>query len=80
MEPAEPGHESTAINLVVDRDPADVRDVLSERGASCSELVMSPSLSSFLVRDLDGNRFYVTRPITPEAQQATGETRNATQM
>lgn len=75
MEPAEPGHESTTINLVVDRDPSEVRDDLIERGVSCGGLVPSPNYSSFLVRDLDGNRFYVTRPITAEAQRALDETR-----
>lgn len=62
LEPADPGPETTTVNLIVDRDPRDVRDSLQGRGVACGELVASPNYLSFLVRDLDGNRFYVTRP------------------
>ena len=69
MEPANPGSESTTINLVTDKDPAAVRAELVLRGVVCSDIVGSPHYSSFLIRDLDGNRFYVSRPVTEEARQ-----------
>ncbi len=62
LEPAAPGPETTTVNLIVDRDPSEVRDELVGRGVSCGELVSSPNYLSFLVRDLDGNRFYITHP------------------
>ncbi|HLH27896.1 MAG TPA: VOC family protein [Acidimicrobiales bacterium] len=62
LEPPDPGREWTTVNLIVDRDPALVHEDLVSRGVSCSDLVSSPNFLSFLVRDLDGNRFYVTRP------------------
>jgi catechol 2,3-dioxygenase-like lactoylglutathione lyase family enzyme len=62
LEAPEPGPEWTTVNLIVDRDPALVRSDLVERGVPCGDLVSSPHYLSFLVRDLDGNRFYVTRP------------------
>jgi catechol 2,3-dioxygenase-like lactoylglutathione lyase family enzyme len=68
LEPAPPGSESTTVNLVIDRDPNEVREELIKRGVSCGPIVTS-SFHSFLMRDLDGNRFYVTRPITQEAQE-----------
>jgi catechol 2,3-dioxygenase-like lactoylglutathione lyase family enzyme len=74
MEAAEPGRESTTINLVVDRDPASVREDLVARGVACGALVPSPNFSSFLIRDLDGNRFYVTKPVTAEAKEALDDT------
>ena len=67
LEPADPGPETTTVNLIVDRDPRKVRDDLTARGVSCGELVESPNYLSFLVRDLDGNRFYVTRPHPKES-------------
>jgi hypothetical protein len=57
------------VNLVVDKDPRAIHDSLTRRGVVCSAIVDSPHYSSFLVRDLEGNRFYVSRPITAEAQQ-----------
>jgi len=63
LESAGPGGESTTVNLVVENDPAVVREALLERGVACGRLVESPGFSSFLVRDLDGNRFYVTKPL-----------------
>jgi catechol 2,3-dioxygenase-like lactoylglutathione lyase family enzyme len=69
LEAADPGSESTTINLLVDRDPRQVRDALLQRGIRCSEVVDSPHYCSFLVRDLDGNRFYVSRPATEQARQ-----------
>ena len=68
LESAGPGAESTTINLVIESDPAGVRDALITRGVVCGPLVESPGYASFLMRDLDGNRFYVTRPRGSEAQ------------
>src|SRR5205085_10072993 len=62
LEPSKRGWENTTLNVVVDRDPAEVRGELLERGVSCGELVTS-GFVSFLMRDLDGNRFYITRPV-----------------
>ena len=70
LEAAGPGGESTTVNLLVDRDPAEVRLELLGRGVVCGPLVTSPGFSSFLVRDLDGNRFYVTRPASDEGRRA----------
>ena len=39
LEPAEPGPETTTVNLIVDRDPTLVRDDLVERGVPCGALV-----------------------------------------
>jgi catechol 2,3-dioxygenase-like lactoylglutathione lyase family enzyme len=63
IEPAAPGSESTTINLIVKRDASTVRKDLMDRGASCSEIVPSPHYNSFLMRDRDGNRFYVAQPV-----------------
>ncbi|MEY2398088.1 MAG: Glyoxalase/Bleomycin resistance protein/Dioxygenase superfamily [Actinomycetota bacterium] len=73
LEPAVPGSENTTLNVVVDRDPADVRADLLSRGVACGDLVTS-NFVSFLVRDLDGNRFYVTRPVNEKTQRAVEET------
>lgn len=67
LEAAAPGSESTTVNLVVDRDPANVPSDLVRCGVECGEMVDSLHYRSFLVRDLDGNRFYVTRPATDAA-------------
>jgi catechol 2,3-dioxygenase-like lactoylglutathione lyase family enzyme len=64
LEPAAFGTDSATVNVVIDRDPAEVRDELLGRGVSCSHVVES-GFRSFLVRDPDGNRFYVTRPLAP---------------
>jgi catechol 2,3-dioxygenase-like lactoylglutathione lyase family enzyme len=69
LDPADPGNESTTVNLVVDKEPRLVHAELVGRGVVCSAIVDSPHYSSFLVRDLEGNRFYVSRPVTAEAQQ-----------
>lgn len=69
LEPSPPGAESTTLNVIVDRDPLEVRTDLLARGVRCGEAVTSPNFVSFLMRDLDGNRFYITRPRTAEAQQ-----------
>ncbi len=69
MEPAEPGSESTTVNLVINGDPASVREELLRRGVTCGRMVPSPNYQSFLIRDPDGNRFYVTRPTTGEARE-----------
>ena len=64
LESAGPGAESTTVNLLVESEPAAVRDALVARGVVCGSLVESPGFLSFLMRDLDGNRFYVTRPLS----------------
>jgi catechol 2,3-dioxygenase-like lactoylglutathione lyase family enzyme len=70
LEPKDPGSESTTLNVVTERDPAEVRAELVRRGVSCGEIVSSPNYSSFLMRDLDGNRFYVTKAHTEAARGA----------
>ena len=70
LEAAGPGGESTTVNLLVDREPAEVRTELLRRGVECGPVVDSPGFSSFLVRDLDGNRFYVSRPVSEQARRA----------
>jgi len=70
LEAAEPGLESSTINLVVTRDPSEVRSDLMTRGVTCGPIVPSPNFASFLIRDLDGNRFYVTRPVSQDAKEA----------
>ena len=77
LEPSEPGSESSTINLLVSREPKDVRDELTERGVVCSELVASPNYVSFLIRDLDGNRFYVSRAVSQQAQEAVRDVTRA---
>jgi catechol 2,3-dioxygenase-like lactoylglutathione lyase family enzyme len=72
VEPAGPGSESTTVNLVIDRDPTEVREDLLRRGVTCGRLIPSPNFVSFLMRDPDGNRFYVTRPVTQEAREQLG--------
>jgi catechol 2,3-dioxygenase-like lactoylglutathione lyase family enzyme len=69
LEATAPGSETTTLNVMIDRDPADAREELLSRGVSCGGLVFS-NYVSFLVRDLDGNRFYVSRPSTADAQHA----------
>jgi catechol-2,3-dioxygenase len=78
IEPCEPGAESTTINLLVSREPAQVRQELVQRGVSCSDLVESPNFVSFLVRDRDGNRFYVSRPASQEAREAVRDVSGVT--
>jgi catechol 2,3-dioxygenase-like lactoylglutathione lyase family enzyme len=63
IEPAAPGSESTTVNLIVNRDAHQAREDLVNRGAGCSEIVDSPHYHSFLLRDQDGNRFYVAQPV-----------------
>jgi catechol-2,3-dioxygenase len=63
LEPVPPGSDSTTINLVVQRDADDIRADLIARGVRCGEIVDSPNYRSFLIRDLDGNRFYVAQPV-----------------
>lgn len=62
LEPTPPGSESTTVNLVVRRDADEIRSELIAAGVSCGEIVTS-NYRSFLVRDLDGNRFYIAQPI-----------------
>ncbi|HEX4864193.1 MAG TPA: VOC family protein [Acidimicrobiales bacterium] len=73
LEPADSGGENTTVNLIVSRDPAEVRADLVGRGVPCGPLVPSPNFLSFLVRDRDGNRFYVTRPVSQEASDAVSQ-------
>ena len=68
VEVAGPGNESTTVNLIVDREPSLVRDDLLARGVACGEILQSPNYTSFLMRDRDGNRFYVSRPSSPQAR------------
>lgn len=74
----EPAHAATdphdsdrtgaaAVNLVVERQPAAIRAELADRGVSCTELKTSPRFETFLVRDPDGHRIYVTKPTGPRA-------------
>jgi catechol 2,3-dioxygenase-like lactoylglutathione lyase family enzyme len=69
LERAEPAAENTTINLLVRRDASQVRTELLRRGVRCSEMADSPHYSSFLMRDLDGNRFYISQPVSHEAQR-----------
>jgi catechol 2,3-dioxygenase-like lactoylglutathione lyase family enzyme len=66
LEPSPPGSESTTINVIVKRPAAEVRAELVDKGVGCGEIVDSPHYSSFLFRDLDGNRFYIAQPVLPE--------------
>jgi catechol 2,3-dioxygenase-like lactoylglutathione lyase family enzyme len=66
LEPNPPGTESTTINLIVQRPASEVRDDLVGRGVACGAIVDSPHYSSFLFRDLDGNRFYAAQPVVPQ--------------
>jgi catechol 2,3-dioxygenase-like lactoylglutathione lyase family enzyme len=68
IDPAPPGSESTTINLVVDRDAAEIRATLLGHGVTCSELVPSPNFRSFMFRDLDGNRYYIAQPVARASQ------------
>jgi catechol 2,3-dioxygenase-like lactoylglutathione lyase family enzyme len=69
LEPAVPASENTTINLLVSRDASKVRRELLGRGVRCGEMADSPHYSSFLIRDLDGNRFHVSQPLSDEAQR-----------
>jgi catechol 2,3-dioxygenase-like lactoylglutathione lyase family enzyme len=60
LEPEPLGSDNTTLNVLIEDDPVAVRAALLERGVSCGEIVVS-GFVSFLMRDLDGNRFYVTR-------------------
>ena len=70
VEAVGPGAESTTVNLIVENDPAVVRDALMARGVACGRLVESPGFASFLMRDVDRNRFYITRPHSSQAQES----------
>jgi catechol 2,3-dioxygenase-like lactoylglutathione lyase family enzyme len=70
LESVGPGAESTTVNIIVENDPAAVHDALVGRGVACGPLGESPGYVSFLMRDLDGNRFYVTRPHSSRAQSS----------
>lgn len=70
LEPTDMGTENTTINLVVDEDPLTVREQLVARDVPCGPPVVSPNFVSFLVRDRDGNRFYVTRPASQAAHDS----------
>ncbi|HEX3706740.1 MAG TPA: VOC family protein [Mycobacteriales bacterium] len=66
LEPHPPGAESSTINLIVARPATDVHAELVAKGVACGEIVDSPHYSSFLFRDLDGNRFYAAQPVVPQ--------------
>ena len=70
LEAAGPGAESTTVNLIVEDDPAVIRDALMARGVVCGRLLESPGFVSFLMRDLNRNRFYITRPHSSQAQES----------
>jgi catechol 2,3-dioxygenase-like lactoylglutathione lyase family enzyme len=74
LEPARPASENTTLNVMIDLDPAEVRAELVSRGVSCGDLAPSPNYLSFLVRDLDRNRFYISRAVTEGARRAVEET------
>jgi catechol 2,3-dioxygenase-like lactoylglutathione lyase family enzyme len=61
LEPSPPGAESTTINLVTKRNADEIRGELIANGVGCGEIVESPNFRSFLIRDLDGNRYYVAQ-------------------
>ena len=73
LEPQALGNENTTLNVLVDDDPVAVREALLARGVSCTDLAISPNFVSFLMRDLDGNRFYVTRPSNEQASRAVAD-------
>jgi catechol 2,3-dioxygenase-like lactoylglutathione lyase family enzyme len=60
LEPEPLGSDNSTLNVLVEDDPVAVRAALLERGVTCGEIVVS-GFVSFLMRDLDGNRFYITR-------------------
>lgn len=60
LEPEALGADNTTLNVLVEDDPVAIRTELLARGVSCGEVVVS-GFVSFLMRDLDGNRFYITR-------------------
>jgi len=60
LEPEALGADNTTLNVLVEDDPRAIREELLTRGVSCGEIVES-GFVSFLMRDLDGNRFYITR-------------------
>ncbi|MHB8438885.1 MAG: VOC family protein [Acidimicrobiales bacterium] len=67
LEASPMGSDNATMNLLVERDPHDLRAELVERGVQCGRVVSSSSFASFLVRDLDGNRFYVAKPLKDAA-------------
>jgi hypothetical protein len=69
LEPSAPGSESTTINIMVSRDASDIRRELLRRGVRCSEMADSIHYSSFLIRDLDGNRFHISQPLSEQAER-----------
>ena len=74
LEPEARGRENTTLNVMVDRDPIEVRAELESRGVTCGELAVSPNYVSFLTRDLDGNRFYVSRAASDQARRDVEDT------
>lgn len=72
------GSGAATLNLITDREPADVLSDLRAKGADCSDIVDSPGFSSFLVTDPDGNRFYVTKPVNQKAVDEVAEATRTT--
>jgi catechol 2,3-dioxygenase-like lactoylglutathione lyase family enzyme len=69
LEPAPLGSENATINILVSRDASEVRRELLRRGVRCSEMADSIHYSAFLIRDLDGNRFHVSQPLSQQAER-----------
>ena len=68
-EPAPPGSGNATINILVSRDASEIRQELVRRGVRCSEMANTIHYHSFLIRDLDGNRFYVSQPVSQQAEE-----------
>jgi len=68
LEPAPPGSGNATINVLVSRDASEIRQELLQRGVRCSEMANTVHYHSFLIRDLDGNRFYVSQPVSQQAE------------
>jgi catechol 2,3-dioxygenase-like lactoylglutathione lyase family enzyme len=77
LEPSSLGSENTTLNVLIDRDPVVVRAELVNQGVSCSDLAVSPNYVSFLLRDIDGNRFYISRAATEEGRLAIQDAASA---
>ena len=69
LEPAPLGSENATINIMVSRDASEIRQKLLRRAVRCSEMENTVHYHSFLIRDLDGNRFYVSQPVSQQAER-----------
>jgi catechol 2,3-dioxygenase-like lactoylglutathione lyase family enzyme len=68
-EPAPPGSGNATINILVSRDASEIRQELLRRGVRCSEMANTVHYHSFLIRDPDGNRFYISQPVSQQAEE-----------